>query len=120
MVFGRLHIAPLIPRFLAAYPAVEINMMMDDQLVDLVEGGYDLAIRIGRLADSSLIARRIAPCNSVLCAAPSYLARCGTPTDMEQLAKHNCLFYSYFRGGANGSSTGLRGLYVSNPKAITR
>ncbi|MGO3438503.1 LysR substrate-binding domain-containing protein [Serratia liquefaciens] len=116
MVFGRLHIAPLIPRFLAAYPAVEINMMMDDQLVDLVEGGYDLAIRIGRLADSSLIARRIAPCDSVLCAAPSYLARCGTPTDMEQLAKHNCLFYSYFRGGSEWQFDGPAGAVRFQPR----
>lgn len=116
MVFGRLHVAPLIAHFLAAYPEVEINMMMDDQLVDLVEGGYDLAIRIGRLADSSLIARRIAPCHSVLCAAPSYLARCGTPADLEQLAQHNCLFYSYFRGGSEWQFEGPMGAVRFQPR----
>ncbi|WP_346825487.1 LysR family transcriptional regulator [Serratia inhibens] len=109
MVFGRLHIAPLIPVFLAACPEVEINMMMDDKLVDLVEGGYDLAIRIGRLADSSLIARRIAPCYSVLCAAPAYLARSGTPKDLTQLAQHNCLFYSYYRAGSEWQFQGPEG-----------
>jgi DNA-binding transcriptional LysR family regulator len=116
MVFGRLHVAPLIAHFLATYPEIEINMMMDDQLVDLVEGGYDLAIRIGRLADSSLIARRIAPCHSLLCATPSYLARCGTPTDLEQLAQHNCLFYSYFRGGSEWQFEGPAGAVRFQPR----
>lgn len=116
MVFGRLHIAPLIPVFLAACPAVEINMMMDDKLVDLVEGGYDLAIRIGRLADSSLIARRIAPCYSVLCAAPAYLTRCGTPKDLAQLAQHNCLFYSYYRAGSEWQFQGPEGPVRFQPR----
>ncbi|MDT3249826.1 LysR family transcriptional regulator [Serratia sp. root2] len=116
MVFGRLHIAPLIPVFLAACPEVEINMMMDDKLVDLVEGGYDLAIRIGRLADSSLIARRIAPCYSVLCAAPAYLARSGTPKDLTQLAQHNCLFYSYYRAGSEWQFQGPEGAVRFQPR----
>lgn len=116
MVFGRLHIAPLIPVFLAACPEVEINMMMDDKLVDLVEGGYDLAIRIGRLADSSLIARRIAPCYSVLCAAPAYLARSGMPKDLAQLAQHNCLFYSYYRAGSEWQFQGPEGAVRFQPR----
>ncbi|CAI0911943.1 LysR family transcriptional regulator [Serratia grimesii] len=116
MVFGRLHVAPLIPHFLAACPDMEINMMMDDQVVDLVDGGFDLAIRIGQLADSSLIARRIAPCRSVLCAAPAYLARSGTPTDLEQLAQHNCLFYSYFRGGSEWQFEGPAGAVRFQPR----
>lgn len=116
MVFGRLHIAPLIPVFLAACPEVEINMMMDDKLVDLVEGGYDLAIRIGRLADSSLIARRIAPCYSVLCAAPAYLTRCGTPKDLAQLAQYNCLFYSYYRAGSEWQFQGPEGAVRFQPR----
>ncbi|MEE4411489.1 MULTISPECIES: LysR family transcriptional regulator [unclassified Serratia (in: enterobacteria)] len=116
MVFGRLHIAPLIPVFLAACPEVEITMMMDDKLVDLVEGGYDLAIRIGRLADSSLIARRIAPCYSVLCAAPAYLARSGTPKELAQLAQHNCLFYSYYRAGSEWQFQGPEGAVRFQPR----
>lgn len=116
MVFGRLHVAPLIPRFLAACPDVEITMMMDDQVVDLVDGGFDLAIRIGQLADSSLIARRIAPCHSLLCAAPAYLACYGTPTDLEQLSRHNCLFYSYFRGGSEWQFEGPTGRVRFQPR----
>ncbi|WP_265553941.1 LysR family transcriptional regulator [Serratia grimesii] len=116
MVFGRLHVAPLIPRFLAACPDVEITMMMDDQVVDLVDEGFDLAIRIGQLADSSLIARRIAPCHSLLCAAPAYLACYGTPTDLEQLSRHNCLFYSYFRGGSEWQFEGPTGRVRFQPR----
>ncbi|CAI2492438.1 LysR family transcriptional regulator [Serratia ficaria] len=116
MVFGRLHVAPLIPRFLAACPDVEINMMMDDKLVDLIEGGYDLAIRIGSLADSSLVARRMAPCRSVLCAAPAYLERCGRPATPAQLSEHNCLFYSYFRAGSEWQFQGPDGAVRFQPR----
>ena len=99
MVFGRLHLPPLAPEFLAAHPGVQLDMQMDDRMVDLVEGGFDLAIRIGHLPESSLIARRIASCRSVICAAPAYLARHGRPETPAELAEHNCLRYAYYRGG---------------------
>ncbi|NRD30648.1 LysR family transcriptional regulator [Shewanella sp. DC2-4] len=99
MVFGRLHIAPLIPEFLRRYPKIQLQMQMDDKTTDLIAGGFDLAIRIGELPDSSLIARKIAPCLSVICASPEYLARHAAPQTPQQLSQHNCLFYSYFRDG---------------------
>ncbi|WP_186378582.1 LysR family transcriptional regulator [Yersinia kristensenii] len=99
MAFGRLHISPLIPPFLSQNPGVEINMVMDDRVVNLVEGGFDMGIRIGQLADSTMIARPLAPCTSVLCASPEYLRRHGTPQSPHDLNQHNCLFYSYFLGG---------------------
>ncbi|EGT3626701.1 LysR family transcriptional regulator [Morganella morganii] len=99
MVFGRLHIAPLIPEFLRRYPKIQLQMQMDDKTTDLIAGGFDLAIRIGDLPDSSLIARKIAPCLSVICASPEYLARHAAPHTPQQLSQHNCLFYSYFRDG---------------------
>jgi len=99
MVFGRLHIAPLIPEFLCRYPKIQLQMQMDDKTTDLIAGGFDLAIRIGDLPDSSLIARKIAPCLSVICASPEYLARHAAPQTPQQLSQHNCLFYSYFRDG---------------------
>ncbi|WDE06085.1 LysR family transcriptional regulator [Thalassomonas viridans] len=99
MSFGRLHIAPLVADFLVRYPEIELNMVMDDRVVDLIEGGYDLAIRAGNLQDSTLIARRLAPCRSVICASPEYLAKNGVPANPEALVKHNCISYSYFSGG---------------------
>lgn len=71
MSFGTRHLAPAIPDFIAAYPAISVEMTQNDHLVDLLEEGYDVAVRIGRLADSSLVARRIAPCRLVICASPT-------------------------------------------------
>ncbi|MGR2681081.1 LysR family transcriptional regulator [Chromobacterium haemolyticum] len=116
MVFGRLHLSPLAPEFLAACPGVQLDMQMDDRMVDLVEGGFDLAIRIGHLPESSLIARRIAPCRSVICAAPAYLARHGRPETPAQLAGHNCLRYAYYRGGAAWTLQGPDGPVAVEPR----
>lgn len=96
MSFGRLHIAPLIPEFLSRYPGIEIDMVMDDRIVDLVETGFDVAIRAGVLSDSSLIVRTLAPCQNILCAAPSYIAENGEPTEPSDLLAHNCLHFAYF------------------------
>jgi len=93
--FGVRHLAPAVADYLGACPAVEIDVTLSDRVADLVEEGFDLAVRIGRLADSSLIARRIAPCRIVACAAPAYLAKHGAPTRPADLAAHNCLGYSY-------------------------
>lgn len=98
MSFGRLHIAPLIPEFLKRYPGIEIEMVMDDRVVDLVEGGFDVAIRGGVLPDSALIARKLAPCHYVICAAPGYIAKHGEPSEPGDLLNHNCVHYAYFSG----------------------
>ena len=95
MSFGLLHVAPAIPAFLARYPDLHIDMTMTDSFTDLGEEGYDLAIRIATLADSSLIARRLAPNRRVVCATPAYFERHGTPRRPEDLAHHNCLSYAY-------------------------
>ncbi|MEH6579631.1 MAG: LysR family transcriptional regulator [Amphritea sp.] len=95
MSFGRLHVAPLIPEFLERYPKINIEMVMDDKVVDLVEGGFDVAIRAGKLPDSSLIARKLAPLNSVLCASPDYIKQQGKPATPSELIHHNCVLYSY-------------------------
>jgi DNA-binding transcriptional LysR family regulator len=93
VVFGRLHIAPALPDFLALHPALRVDLAVTDAFVDLVEEGVDLAIRIGELEDSSLIARRLAPNRRVLCASPAYLDRHGIPTSPHDLSEHNCLMY---------------------------
>lgn len=97
MAFGRQHIAPLISEFLEAFPGIEVDMVMDDRVVDMFAEGFDLALRGGTLADSSLIARKIAPLRNVLVASPTYIDRHGAPSCIDDLAHHNCLQYSYSR-----------------------
>lgn len=89
--FSRLHIAPYIDNFLARYPEIELDVHIGDAFVDIIREGFDLAIRIGELEDSSLVARRIASDTRVVCAAPAYLERHGTPVDLVDLEAHNCL-----------------------------
>lgn len=92
--FGLLHLAPAIADFLERHPAIEIDIDLNDRYVDLVDEGYDVAVRIGRLRDSTLIARRLAPAHRVVCASPGYLARNGSPVTPEDLMRHNCLLYT--------------------------
>jgi DNA-binding transcriptional LysR family regulator len=94
VVFGTMQIAPLLAEFAARYPKVTTELGLNDRLVDLAEEGWDLAIRIGKLRDSSMVARRLAPNPLVVCAAPSYLAAHGTPRTVADLAAHNCLGYT--------------------------
>jgi DNA-binding transcriptional LysR family regulator len=94
VVFGTREIAPLLAEFLALYPAISIDIGFNDRVVDLIEEGWDVAIRIAVLAESSLVARRLAPCNIALCAASSYLARRGVPRTAADLAGHECLGYT--------------------------
>lgn len=95
VAFGINHLAPLLPGFIAENPEVSVDLSVNDRFVDLVEEGIDVAIRIGELADSSLIARRLAANRRVVCAAPEYLERRGKPTTTADLKKHNCLVYTY-------------------------
>lgn len=92
--FGTREIAPLLPALSAAHPLLEIDLGLNDRQVDLIEEGWDLVVRIGNLRDSSLIARRLAPCRLVVCAAPAYLAAHGSPRRIADLAGHNCLGYT--------------------------
>jgi DNA-binding transcriptional LysR family regulator len=89
--FSRFHIAPYLPDFLARYPQVEVDFHLTDSFVDIIRDGFDLAIRIGELPDSSLVARKLAQDTRVICASPAYLARNGTPTTIADLGHHNCL-----------------------------
>lgn len=96
--FGRQYISPLLPQFLALHPKVRISVHLSDQVVDLVSAGFDLAIRIGALEDSSLVARHVAPNRRVLCASPDYLQRRGVPQAPKDLLEHDCLLLF----GSNG------------------
>ncbi len=91
LAFSTHQLAPVIPEFMARHPLVEIELLPTDRVVDMVEEGVDIAIRIGRLADTSFMARKIGEDKRLICAAPAYLAHHGTPRRPEELTRHNCI-----------------------------
>lgn len=93
--FGQIHLAAAVADFVKRYPLTRVELLLVDRVVNLVEERVDVAVRISRAIDPALIARRLAPCRSVLCAAPSYLAERGAPTTADALAAHNCLTHHY-------------------------
>ncbi|QQP87917.1 LysR family transcriptional regulator [Skermanella sp. TT6] len=117
--FGRKVVAPLVPALLDANPDLRIDLELTDSVVDIAAAGIDVAIRIGRLRESTLIARRLAPNTRVLCAAPSYLERRGTPHAVESLAGHECLVLSGtgswpFDSGGKAREIRISGRFASN------
>ncbi len=95
--FGIREIAPLLADLSRHCPRLTIDLGLNDRYVDLIEEGWDLVIRIGRLSDSTMVARRLAPCPLLVCAAPSYLARHGRPKKIADLQHHSCLGYTLSR-----------------------
>jgi DNA-binding transcriptional LysR family regulator len=93
IMFGKLHVAPIIHDFLAAYPDVTVRLVLSDQVIDLVESHVDVAVRIGRLPDSDLIVRQVGHVRWLLCASPNYLAGRGEPRAPEALADHDCVAF---------------------------
>ena len=91
MSFGFLHLAGVLPEFMARYPEVSIDLVMNDRFVDLVDEGFDVAVRIGGMADSSLIAKKLGPIRRVICASPDYLQKRGVPQTPDDLRGHECL-----------------------------
>lgn len=89
--FGRQHVSPAVPAFLAAHPGLSLDLRLTDQVVDLVDAGIDVALRMGALPDSTLVARPLAPSRRVVCASPAYLAEFGIPRHPSALRDHNCL-----------------------------
>ncbi|MBB4120155.1 LysR family transcriptional regulator [Martelella radicis] len=95
MAFGLRWVAPILPKFFRMYPDVAVDLHLSDDLVDLVGDGFDAALRIGDLRDSSLVARKLCPVRPVVAAAPAYIARHGEPRHPSELAAHDCLGYAY-------------------------
>lgn len=125
--FGHLHVAPAIPDFLARYPEVTVQIVMNDRQVDLVEEGFDVAIRLTAEPPPNTVARKLATVRWAVCAAPDYLKRHGTPRAPHDLARHNCLFYSFleasaewrFKSAASEARVGVAGNFtVNNSEAI--
>ncbi len=122
VIFGEMHVAPLVPDFLARHPHVSLDLSLSDRFVSLLDEGFDLAIRIGQLGDSSLVARRLGRVRVLVCASPSYLAKRGTPKVPMDLVSHNCLRYSLvtsnrewsFRTASGHVSVPVTGNFLSN------
>jgi DNA-binding transcriptional LysR family regulator len=95
MSFGLLHVAPALPDFLAAYPEISVELHLSDEILDLIGGGFDLALRIAALSDSSMLARRLCEVRRLLVGAPAYFVRHGRPSHPRELPQHACLGYSY-------------------------
>ncbi|ATN33206.1 LysR family transcriptional regulator [Rhizobium sp. ACO-34A] len=89
--FGRMHIAPHLKAFMDAHPDLAIQLVLSDEFTDIVGGGFDLAIRIAELTDSTLVAKRLAPVRRLLCASPDYIAAHGMPRNIDDLKRHRCL-----------------------------
>jgi DNA-binding transcriptional LysR family regulator len=92
--FGRMHLVPLLPEFLALHPDISIDLVLSDQLVDLVAQQFDVAISSSPLATANLIRRELVPIRMSICAAPSYLQSSGAPTRPDELHRHNCIYYA--------------------------
>jgi DNA-binding transcriptional LysR family regulator len=102
--FGRMHIAPHLKPFLDANPLVSVDLILTDAFVDIIGEGFDLAVRIADLQDSSLVAKRLAPNHRVLCASPGYLAARGVPDSIEALARHTLITHNADQWRLDGPS----------------
>jgi len=109
LTFGTLHLAPLWGEFLARHPKVALDVTLNDRMVDLVDEGYDLAVRITNLPSSGLVGRKLASTRLVLCASPHYLSEHGTPEEPAELLRHQVVSYSYFATRDEWHFTGPRG-----------
>ncbi|MGF6574709.1 DNA-binding transcriptional LysR family regulator [Paraburkholderia sp. GAS333] len=107
--FGILYLAPLWPGFMQKHPGIELDVGLIDRVVDIVDEGYDLAIRISRAGSTSHAARKLATSQNILCASPAYLARSGVPATPADLAGHRCIGYTYSTTGDDWQLTDSRG-----------
>jgi DNA-binding transcriptional LysR family regulator len=94
VTFGVMHVAPAVSEFMIRYPEVTFDVVISDRFINLIEEGFDLAIRVGELSDSNLVARRLATARLVACASPAYVNRAGQPQTPNELAQHSCLIYA--------------------------
>jgi DNA-binding transcriptional LysR family regulator len=123
--FSRLYLASRLPRFLECYPDITLEILVTDDVVDLIHEGFDVAIRIGELSDSLLVARKLSSDMRAICAAPSYLQRAGVPKSIKELARHNCLFQNaqgpwHLDGPKGETQLRVKGSIHSNSAEIIR
>jgi DNA-binding transcriptional LysR family regulator len=126
--FGHLQVAPAIPELLARYPEMAVQIAMNDRDVDLAEEGFDVAIRLTEQPPPTVVARKLTTIRWVICAAPDYLARRGTPRTPQELRGHNCLFYSFlessiewrFRSPRGDAAVRVSGNFTANNSEAIR
>jgi DNA-binding transcriptional LysR family regulator len=100
VVFGRLHVLPILVEFLGAYPEVNVRLALGDRLVNLIDEHVDLALRIGALPDSGMVASNVGTLRRVACASPNYLAEAGTPQHPRELGTHRCVSFDVLAAGS--------------------
>lgn len=115
IAFGRMHVVPVVNAFLRAYPAINVRLVLADQNISLNDDNIDVAVRIGTLPDSSMIATRIGHVRRVVCASPSYLAEHGTPKNLEDLAEMPCVT---FAGALPGTAWVFPGRSTARPRSV--
>lgn len=128
MSFGTMHLAPAVASFMAEYPDIHVELELTDSFIDLIDSGFDLAIRITQMADSGLIARRLAPSRNRIMASPAYLEKFGRPEHPGDLKRHRCLIYANssetsfwtFRRGDESQQVAVDGPLRSNNGEILR
>ena len=124
IVFGRLHVVPIVAEFLKTYPDVDVQLMLDDHPLNPVENRIDVAIRVGELPDSSLIAARVGLIRNVLCASPKYLKEHGSPKTPHEIVDHDCINFTFaalmapdvwtFRAGKSEMSLRIHSRFAVN------
>jgi len=115
MSFGTMRLGPVVADFMAHYPELQLQIVLSDDLLDPVQDGFDVTLRIAELESSSLVARRIMPVERVICAAPAYLAKHGTPQSPEELRRHTSLTYGFLLTGNQWKLTGADGDHWIQP-----
>lgn len=128
VTLAHMKLADACAAFLAAHPEIDLQLQTDDRLIDVVEGDFDVTVRVGRLQESSLVAKRLMTDRLVVCAAPAYLARAGRPETPADLVAHNCLHYTLvplagewrFRGASGPYSVPVRGNFSSSDGTALR
>ena len=107
VTFARIHLIPLLPKFLVQNPDLELEVVLDDRQIDLVQEGIDVALRMGKMMDSTLTARRIARCKRLVLGTPAYFDRAGTPSTPSELSKHQAVVYLQARAAFGRSGARL-------------
>lgn len=124
--FAQEQLATLMPEFMLRYPELEVELVLTDRHVDLVGEGIDVAVRIGRMPDSSLFAKRLAPCRHAVCASPSYIDKNGPLESLQDLREHNCVIDTnqpqrwWFNGGTGVERIAVEGRYRVNSAHAAR
>jgi len=125
--FGAMHLSDMLVAFIERYPLIHLDTEFSDRMVNLVDEGFDVVIRIAKLEDSTLVARRIASVDMTLCASPEYWRKHGKPSHPQDLSQHNCILYSYlrtpgewiFRDGEKPLSVKINGNFTNNNDVVT-